>query len=135
MKKNPDTLVVCVGYTRKQMESKAVRILFEEIVKATKGDKLLAYATALQNLLKAETHEFITNEVKDKILILAKNKISKEDCFKAASQLQIKCFIESKREIKKVLEINEKGAFEYETYEHMEFLIPLTETDFQTYLV
>jgi len=40
--------------------------------------------------------------------------------------------------MKKKLEtigLNEKGAFEYETYEPMEFLIPLAEIDFQTYLV
>ena len=133
--KKPDTLVICVGYTRKDIENIVVQTLFEQICNAKTSDKLEAHANALQSLLNAKTHHFVSSDTNDKIIILGLNDISIEDCLKATPNLMSKCFVESGRQFKKVLEITPKGAVEYDTYETMEFVIPLTVEDFKTYLV
>ena len=136
MKKKPDTIVVCIGYTRKDIDNIVVQTLFEQMTNTFVGTKLEVYANTLQNLLNAKTNYFFTSDTtKDKIIIIGLNKISEEDCSKAVPHIVSKCFNESGRKFEKTLEITEKGAFEYETYETMEFIVPLTNADFQTYLV
>jgi len=133
--KKKDTIVVCVGYTRKDVESVKVQHEFNKLCNSTNGNQMNSFVDNIKNILKAKVALSTWDCQGNKITIIGKDDIDSADCDKAVPHIVGKIFTMSGRKFEKVLEITPKGAVEYETYETMEFIVPLSVADFQTYLV
>ena len=135
MKKKPDTIVVCIGYTRKDVEQTKVQYEFNKFCNSNKGGIMNECVENITSILKAKTCLSSWDELGNRITIIGKDDIDSKDCDKAGPHIVSQIFNKTGRKFEKVLEITPKGAIEYETYETMEYIIPMSVTDFQTYLV
>jgi len=143
--KKKDTIVVCVGYSKKDVEQNNIQQIFNKLCNCQwSGNEegtpigfldFRILLTELKVKLNTKSVFFSFDSDGGRICILGKNEISDEDANKACPHLMIQTFMSSGTQIKKGLEITPQGARSYEYHDTMEFIIPLSEADFKTYLV
>lgn len=142
MKNKQDTIVVCVGFRKNNLPY--IQDIFDKLCNCQwTGEEIgtpvsfldfRIHLTELKVKLNVKS-VFFTFINGSRICILSKNEIKDDDASKAVPHLFMKVFTMSGTQIKKGLEITPQGARSYEYHDTMEFVIPLTDADFKTYLV